>query len=164
MVTTTPHGRSAQTGPARPRLAQVKLDLIDCPAEVLAGSRRPPDIAVSEESANVIMMLRAPLLLEMKADGQPARYRAIGNVDALRWFMHANALKRHPARHVHSLVLPAGSVTAEDVEAIDRHLVPLALGELSERAARRARRELKARGIALLAPDPTRLLRPLTRP
>lgn len=163
-MTTTLHGRSAKTGPTRPRLTQVKLDLIDWPAEASVDDRRLPDIGVSEGHADIIMMLRPPVLMEVKADGQPVRYRAIGNVDALRWFLHANELGQHPTRQVRSLVLPAGSVKPENIEAIERDLIPLVFGEMSEGGARQARRKLKAAGIALSATDSSRCLRPLTRP
>lgn len=112
----------------------------------------------------MIMTLRPPVLMEVKVDGQPTRYRATGNVDALRWFLHANELRRRPTRQVRALVLPPGSAEPNAIDAIERYLILLVFGELSERAARQARRKLRAAGIDLFASDPVRHLRPLTRP
>lgn len=163
-MTTTPHGRSTQTGSTRLRLLQVKLELIDFPTEATVGSRRLPDIVVSDECANATMALRPPILMEVKAEGQPTRYRAIRNADALRWFLHANELRRHPARQVRSLVLSAGSVAPDTIEVIDSYLIPLVFGELNDWGERQVRRKLKAAGIVLSEPDPTRRLRPMTQP
>lgn len=162
-MTTTSHGHNAQTGSVRLRILRVKLDLIDCPTEALAGSRRLPDFVISDECANAVMALRPPILMEVKADGQPTRYRAIHNADALRWFVHANKLSHRTTQQVRSLVLSVGSVAPDTIDLIDRYLIPLVFGEFGDSGQRQARRKLKAAGIVLSGPDPTRRLRPMTQ-
>lgn len=120
-------------GKVRPILVRVPLSKIDRPAErINASVAALPDRTVQPEALAAAMIMR-PLVVASVPDTD--RYILLGNFDVFEWLRHLTQLEGDVDRDVSAIVVPADGVDSTLLETVERHLLPMLLGQVGERAA-----------------------------
>lgn len=120
-------------GRVGPTLARIPLSKIDRPAErVNAPVAALPDRTVQPEALAAAMILR-PLIVAVAPGTE--RFRLLGNADVFEWLRHLTILDGAVARDVLAVVVPPDAFDPTLLETTERHLLPMLLGQLGERAA-----------------------------
>ena len=151
-------GASAQRGPGKrltARLARVPLKQIQLSPETdEAAPLDPQDVShVSEQHATLLSLQMLPVLMQDKED--PAKYRVLAHERLVRWIKALVEVHDLPLDKLVAVVVGDFGVTPEEATLVERHLLPLVLGQLSRAGEREARKALKEAGI----PPPRRRTR-----
>lgn len=133
----------------RARLAQVSLDRIRVPVEMLGLLERLkplPPLHVSKEASDAVSLFRPPLLME--DDLNEGGYVLLANARTVQWLQGQADLDPSFSRTVSCVVLAGDPNLVERLRDIEAYLVPMVLGEASVRKTLEARRRLKDAGVA----------------
>lgn len=120
-------------GKAGPTLVRIPLSKIDRPAErVNASVAALPDRTVQPEALATAMILR-PLVVAAVPDAD--RFMLLGNTDVFEWLRHLTLLDGEVEREVLAVVVPPDAADPTLLGTTERHLLPMLLGQVGERAA-----------------------------
>ena len=141
---------SAQRGSGKrltARLMQVRLDQIQLSPETdEAAALDPRDVShVSEKHATLLALQMLPVLMPDKED--PAKYRVLAHERIVRWIRAWVEMHDLSLDTIHALVVTDFGVTPAEAALVERHLLPLVLGQLNRTGEREARKALKEAGI-----------------
>lgn len=145
-------GASAQRGTGKrltARLARVPLRQIQLSPETdESAALDPQEVShVSEKHATLLSLQMLPVLTPDKGD--PAKYGVLAHERIVRWIKAWVELHDLSLDTIHALVVADFGVTPAEAAIVERHLLPLVLGQLSRAGEREAKKALKAGGIPL---------------
>lgn len=145
-------GASAQRGPGKrltARLARVPLKQIQLSPETDEAVALDPQglIHVSKNHVTLLALQLIPVLTPDRED--PAKYRVLAHERIVRWIKAWVELHDLSLDAIYALVVTDFGVTPEEATLVERHLLPLVLGQLSRAGEREAKKALKAGGIPL---------------
>lgn len=151
-------GASAQRGTGKrltARLARVPLKQIQLSPEMdEAAALDPQEVShVSEKHATLLSLQMLPVLTPDKGD--PAKYGVLAHERIVRWIKAWVELHDLSLDAIYVLVVTDFGVAPAEAAIVERHLLPLVLGQLSRADEREARKALKEAGI----PPPRRRTR-----
>jgi len=132
------------------RVAQVRLEQIQlsCESEEAPEALEPQDVRhVSEKHVTLLALQMLPVLMPDGDD--PATYRVLAHERMVKWIKAWVEVHDLALNTIVALVVADFGVTPEEAALVERHLLPLVLGQLSRADEREAKKALKEGGIPL---------------